>query len=79
MKKNRNMDLSNLIEEFEWTINVLNSVASKKQLSCAENCFELWKKKYSNYTLNIISRLSVVYKNYLERKQKELGVITNLY
>ena len=79
MKKNKNMDVSNLLEEFEWTMNILNSVSSKKQLPSAENCFELWRRKYSNQTLSIIGRLSVVYRNYLERKQKELGVITNLY
>lgn len=77
MKKNENMDVSNLIEEFEWAMNILNSVSSRKQLPSAQNCFQLWKKKYSNYQLNVIGRLSVVYKNYFQRKEEELGVIKN--
>lgn len=72
MDKNENMKFSELIEEFNWVLSVLNSVESRTQLPQAENCFELWRKKYSDYTNIIIGRLSNVYRINLKEKEETL-------
>jgi len=71
LNKNENMKFSELIEEFNWVLSVLNSVESRPQLPQAENCFELWRKKYSDYT-NMIGRLSNVYRINLKHKEETL-------
>jgi hypothetical protein len=43
------MRFTDLMDEFKWVLNVLDSVDSRKQLKCARNLYYCWKNKYSDF------------------------------
>jgi hypothetical protein len=46
LSKNENMKFADLLDEFNWVLNVLNSVNSRKQLLSARNLYNCWRNKY---------------------------------
>jgi len=59
--KNENMRFADLMDEFKWVLNVLDSVDSRKQLKCARNLYMCWKNKYINF------HVSELYKKFEEK------------
>ena len=45
------MRFADLMDEFTWVMNVLNSVDSRKQLNSARNLYNCWRQKYNNFNV----------------------------
>jgi hypothetical protein len=43
------MRFADLMDEFKWVLNVLDSVDSRNQLKCARNLYNCWRNKYDNF------------------------------
>ena len=51
MLKTENMRFANLMDEFKWVMNVLESVNSRSQLGSARNLYNCWRNKYNNFNV----------------------------
>ena len=51
MLKPEDMRFANLMDEFKWVMNVLDSVNSRKQLTGARNLYNCWKNKYNSFNV----------------------------
>jgi len=44
------------MDEFNWVLNVLDSVDSIKQLKCARNLYYCWRNKYDSFDVSELYR-----------------------
>jgi hypothetical protein len=70
LSKNKDMRFANLMDEFNWVLNVLDSVNSRKQLKCAYNLYTCWKNKYLDES---------IFELYKKFEQKYLDKMESLF
>ena len=76
------INLTTMVDEFEWVIRVLGSTNKGTQLNTALKCFLLWEKKYSEFCQNkhdkqLFNYAKKVFWKKYEKKINNLGT-TNI-
>jgi hypothetical protein len=71
------MASDNLIRDYKWLLNVIDSCKNRTQIDCAIKCYMLWSKKYSRiqnkHDVIFVNRLEKEAHNFLIKKANKLN------